>query len=69
MIPDLVTEIERLRAENIELASRPCFECDVITPGILSSLRAENAKLKRQLESLVEQQNKNLPTIEQKQAF
>jgi hypothetical protein len=69
MIPDLVTEIERLRAENIELASRPCFECDVITPGILSSLRAENAKLKRQLESLVEQQNKNLPAIEQKQAF
>ena len=66
MIPDLITEIERLRAENIELASRPCFECDVITPGILSSLRAENAKLKRQLESLVEQQNKNLPTIEQK---
>jgi predicted ester cyclase len=66
MIPDLVTEIERLRAENIELASRPCFECDVITPGILSSLRAENAKLKRQLESLVEQQNKNLPDIEQK---
>jgi len=64
MIPDLVTEIERLRAENIELASRPCFECDVITPGILSSLRAENAKLKRQLESLVEQQNKNLPAIE-----
>jgi predicted ester cyclase len=69
MIPDLITEIERLRAENIELASRPCFECDVITPGILSSLRAENAKLKRQLESLVEQQNKNLPAIEQKQAF
>ena len=69
MIPDLVTEIERLRAENIELASRPCFECDVITPGILSSLRAENVKLKRQLESLVEQQNKNLPAIEQKQAF
>jgi len=66
MIPDLITEIERLRAENIELASRPCFECDVITPGILSSLRAENAKLKRQLESLVEQQNKNLPAIEQK---
>jgi len=66
MIPDLITEIERLRAENIELASRPCFECDVITPEILSSLRAENAKLKRQLESLVEQQKKNLPAIEQK---
>jgi predicted ester cyclase len=66
MIPDLVKEIERLQAENHELASRPCFECEVITPGILSSLRAENAKLKRQLESLVEQQNKNLPAIEQK---
>ena len=66
MIPDLITEIERLRAENIELASRPCFECDVITPEILSSLRAENKKLRAMLEKVSAQLNKKCLAIEQK---
>jgi predicted ester cyclase len=66
MIPDLVTEIERLRAENIELASRPCFECDVITPGILSSLRAENEKLRAMLEKVSAQLNEKCLAVEQK---
>ena len=69
MIPDLITEIERLRAENIELASRPCFECDVITPGILSSLRAENEKLRAMLEKVSAQLNEKCLAVEQKQAF
>jgi hypothetical protein len=69
MIPEMLIEIQRLKAENIELASRPCFECDVITPGILSSLRAENKKLRAMLEKVSAQLNEKCLAVEQKQAF
>ena len=41
MITDLMTEIERLRAENIELASRPCLACDVIHPARFQAMGDE----------------------------
>lgn len=41
MIPDLVNEIERLRAENHQLASRPCLACDIIHPARFEAMGDE----------------------------
>lgn len=41
MIPELMSEIERLRAENIELASRPCMACNIIHPARFESIGQE----------------------------
>lgn len=41
MIPEMLTEIQRLKAENHELASRPCLACDIIHPARFEAMGEE----------------------------
>lgn len=53
MIPDLIAEIERLRAENAALASRPCITCEIITPAQIEALRERADALQTELQGAI----------------
>ena len=53
MIPDLMAEIERLRAENAALATRPCIACEIIAPAQIEALRERADLLEAELQGAI----------------
>ena len=53
MIPYLIAEIERLRAENAALATRPCIACEIIAPAQIEALRERADAFQTELQGAI----------------
>jgi len=62
MIPDLMTEIERLRDENAMMASKPCLECETVVPGLQSRLEDQKTTI-RTLRNLLQRADSALGAV------
>ena len=48
-----MAEIERLRAENAALATRPCIACDIVAPAQIEALRERADALQTELQGAI----------------